>query len=83
MAIKATVARQFKYLAIGKAPQLVQRVEAVMTFPQAVELDEEVMTQVEKFYLDSSEVADYDHDGMQTVIEYALGAVVIITYEEV
>jgi hypothetical protein len=83
MAIKATVARQFTYTAIGKEPQLVQNVEAIMTFPQAFELDEAIMFQVENYYNNSQEVEDYDHDGMQTVIEYKLGAVIIITYEEV
>lgn len=83
MTVKATVERQFMYRAIGKEPQLISRVEARMEFPQAVELDDEVMLQVEKFYIDSASVADYDHehDGMQTVIQYALGVNVIITYE--
>lgn len=83
MSIKATVTRQFMFTPIGRPAQLIKNVEARMEFPQAVELDDEVMLQVEKFYIDSSEVADYEHDGMQTVIQYALGATVVITYEEV
>lgn len=83
MAIKATVERKFWNTPIGHEPQLVSRVVARMEFPTAIELDEEVMTQVEKFYVDSSEVADYEHDGMQTVIQYKLGAIIVVTYEEV
>jgi hypothetical protein len=83
MPIKATVARQFTYMAIGKEPQVIKNVVARMEFPTAYELDDEIMTQVEKFYIDAAEVEDYDHDGMQTVIKYELGAIIVITYEEV
>ena len=78
MAIKATVEYQFTY---GK--QLVTRKTSETVFPFHFELDEEVITMVEDYWTRMSEVADYDHDGMQTVIKYALGATVIITYEEV
>lgn len=83
MAIKATVERVFQYTPIGKNPQTIRNTVARMEFPQAVELDDEVMLQVEKFYIDSAQVTDYEHDGMQTVIQYALGVNVVITYEEV
>ncbi len=83
MAIKATVERVFMYTPIGKTPEKITRVIARMEFPQAFEVDDDIMTQVEKFYIDSSEVEDYDHDGMQTVIQYKLGTTIVITYEEV
>lgn len=82
MTIKATVERVFQYTPIGKPAQTIRNTIARMEFPQAVELDDEIMLQVESFYQKSAKVADYEHDGFQTVIEYELGTSIVITYEE-
>jgi len=81
--MKATVERVFQYTPIGKPAQTISNVIARIEFPQAFELDEDIMFQVEEFYKKSATVADYEHDGMQTVIQYELGTSIVITYEEV
>ncbi len=71
MTIKATVKRVFQYTPIGKPAQTISNVIARMEFPQAVELDSDISDQVEGWYLRSADV------------KYALGAEIVITYEEV